>query len=118
MEFAENNMDHQLQEFEVVTLIVKRSGGMLGVPQKVELLTQRHLGRAEYRVEELGNGISLELAAIPGGTFQMGSPDNELDRHNIEGPQHQVTVKPFLMAKYPVTQDQWQGIADLPKRTQ
>jgi formylglycine-generating enzyme required for sulfatase activity len=102
-------------EFEVVTLEVKRSGGILGLGQKVELLTHRRPGRAEYRVEELGNGVILELVAIPGGTFQMGSPDTELDRSNDEGPQHAVTVSPFWMGKFPVTQAQWQVVADLPK---
>src|SRR5689334_11472189 len=106
IEFAENSMEHQLQEFEVVTLAVKRSGGMFGLPQKVELSTQRHLGRAEYCVEELGDGINLELAAIPGGSFYRGSPDNELGRVllELERPQHHVTVQPFWIGKYPITQ--------------
>ena len=65
--------------------------------------------------ESLGNGIELEMVAIPGGQFQMGTLDyGEED----ERPQHRVTVEPFLMGKYPVTQAQWQVIADLPKLNQ
>ena len=48
---------------------------------------------------------------IPGGTFIMGSPPDELDRRTNEGPQHSVTVPPFLMGRYPITQAQWRSIA-------
>ncbi|WP_390883570.1 SUMF1/EgtB/PvdO family nonheme iron enzyme [Kovacikia minuta] len=105
-------------EFEVVTLEVKRSGGIIGLAQKVELLTHRHPGKAEYRVEDLGNGFSLELMAIPGGTFQMGTPDTEEGRSNDEGPLHRITVKPFLMSKYSIIQAHWQMVAALPKVNQ
>ncbi|HEY0422478.1 MAG TPA: SUMF1/EgtB/PvdO family nonheme iron enzyme [Rhodopila sp.] len=43
-----------------------------------------------------------EMLAIPGGTFQMGSNEDA-----SEQPIHRVTVKPFLLAKYPVTVRQW-----------
>ncbi|MBD1853196.1 SUMF1/EgtB/PvdO family nonheme iron enzyme [Cyanobacteria bacterium FACHB-502] len=102
-------------KFEVVTLEVKRSGGVLGLGQKVELLTHRRPGRAEYRVEDLGDGVSLELVVIPGGSFQMGSPDTEAERQETESPQHRVTIAPFLMGKYAVTQVQWKIVAALPR---
>jgi formylglycine-generating enzyme required for sulfatase activity len=70
-------------------------------------------GEAQYWIENLGNGVSLELVTIPGGSFQMGSPDGEGD--NDERPQHPVTVKPFLMGKYAVMQAQWKMVAGLPK---
>ena len=40
----------------------------------------------------------------------MGSPENEGD--DDEYPQHPVTVKSFLMGKYPVTQAQWKAVAE------
>jgi formylglycine-generating enzyme required for sulfatase activity len=43
----------------------------------------------------------------------MGSPVGEGD--DDEKPQHSVTVQPFLMGKYPVTQAQWQAVATFPK---
>ena len=46
-----------------------------------------------------------EMILIPGGTFLMGS--SEITH---EGPQHEVTVSPFLMGRYPVTQAQYQAI--------
>ena len=63
--------------------------------------------------DNLGNDICLEMVAIPGGNFLMGSPEGE--GYNNEQPQHQVTVSPFYMGKYPVTQAQWEIIAGLPK---
>jgi len=64
------------------------------------------------RIENLGNGINLEMVAIPGGTFWMGSPDNEEGPQSNESPQHQVTVKPFFMGKFTVTQAQWGAVMD------
>jgi formylglycine-generating enzyme required for sulfatase activity len=52
----------------------------------------------------------LEMVEIPSGTFYMGSPENETGRTNSEGPRHQVTVKSFFIAKYPLTQAQYQSI--------
>jgi formylglycine-generating enzyme required for sulfatase activity len=65
--------------------------------------------------EQLGNGVELEMVKIPAGQFWMGSPDNEAERLDSEGPQHLVTVPEFWMGKYPVTQKQWQKVAALPK---
>ncbi|MFO5491903.1 MAG: formylglycine-generating enzyme family protein [Cuspidothrix sp.] len=70
---------------------------------------------AQYYVEDLGNGIELEMVEIPGGSFQMGAPKTEKDSSDRERPQHQVNVPTFFMGKYPVTQAQWQAVASLPQ---
>ncbi|MFM6659733.1 MAG: formylglycine-generating enzyme family protein, partial [Microcystis panniformis] len=67
--------------------------------------------QSQYFREDLGNDITLEMVAIPGGTFTMGSPANEKDSYGDERPQHQVTVPPFFLGKYPITQAQWRAIA-------
>ena len=64
--------------------------------------------KAQSFVQDLGNGIKLEMISIPGGNFVMGSPDSE--GRNNEKPQHEVTVSPFYMGKYPVTQAQYQQV--------
>ena len=64
----------------------------------------------EFR-DHLGNGITLEMVAIPGGTFLMGSPQDEKDSFGDERPQHEVNVPPFFIGKYPITQSQWKEIA-------
>ena len=63
--------------------------------------------------EDLGKGIKLEMIAIPGGTFLMGSPENEAERDSDESPQHQVTVPSFFMGKYQLIQAQYEAIMGL-----
>lgn len=80
-----------------------------------KLRQQQQKQQAEYFRENLGNGVVLDMLAIPGGKFLMGSPENEPGRHDSESPQHQVSVKPFFMGKFPVTQAQWQAVAGFAK---
>jgi formylglycine-generating enzyme required for sulfatase activity len=47
--------------------------------------------------------VTFDLVPIPGGTFRMGSPPTEKGRKRDEGPQRQVTVRPFFMGKHEVT---------------
>ena len=50
------------------------------------------------------------MVYIPGGSFLMGSPENEAGRESSESPQHQVSLQPFYMSKYPITQNQYQAM--------
>ncbi|MEM7158198.1 MAG: SUMF1/EgtB/PvdO family nonheme iron enzyme [Myxococcota bacterium] len=49
----------------------------------------------------------VELVLIPGGTFTMGSPADERDRHGNEGPPHEVTLDSFYLAKTELTNGQY-----------
>jgi formylglycine-generating enzyme required for sulfatase activity len=94
---AEENKG-KLFKFQIVTVnargkIIKR------IPKK-----------ARYQTEDLGNGVTLEMVYIPEGRFLMGSPETEKGRNSDEGPQHQVTLEPFYMGKYPVTQAQYKAV--------
>jgi formylglycine-generating enzyme required for sulfatase activity len=81
-----------------------------------QVLTIRRFHRqARNFIEDLGNGVQLEMVQIPQGSFLMGAPENEAESHDDEKPQHQVTIKPFLMGKYAVTQAQWKTVANLPQ---
>ena len=103
-------------EFETATLVIKN--------QKPVITRSRKTAKAF--AEDLGNGVTLDLVAIPGGTFLMGSPASEVGRDvygdwdeslksvDVEG-QHQVKVPSFFMGKYAVTQAQWRSVAQLPK---
>jgi formylglycine-generating enzyme required for sulfatase activity len=52
----------------------------------------------------LGNGIDMELALVPAGTFTMGSPASEVGRYHDEE-QHQVTLtNDFYVMTTEVTQ--------------
>ena len=53
------------------------------------------------------------MVAIPGGKFRMGSLEGE--GYDEERPQHEVTVQPCFMGKYPVRQAQWRAVAALPR---
>ena len=56
------------------------------------------------------NSIGMKFVWIPAGTFMMGSPKEEIDRHKNEIP-HKVTLtKGFYMGVYSVTQEQWKQI--------
>lgn len=76
---------------------------------------QRTLHTAQYFLENLPQETSLQMVAIPGGTFTMGSPHDEEGHSDAEGPQHEVTVAPFWMSQYSITQAQWRAVATFPK---
>ncbi|MUG93035.1 SUMF1/EgtB/PvdO family nonheme iron enzyme [Scytonema sp. UIC 10036] len=80
-----------------------------------QLTIRRYRRQSQCFIEDLGNGVQLEMVAIPEGSFLMGSPEDELERRSNEGPQHKVTIKPFFLGKYPVTQAQWRAVASLPQ---
>lgn len=90
---------------------------------KFEVITVNDVGKpinksqrsVDYFIEDLGNGTGIEMIVIPGGTFMMGSPKYELGCADSETPQHRVTIQPFFMGKYPITQEQWAAVAALPK---
>ncbi|MBF2020901.1 MAG: formylglycine-generating enzyme family protein [Hydrococcus sp. C42_A2020_068] len=94
-------MNTRVFEFDVATV----------KSQAQELKLSRVQGR--YFSEELGNGVVLEMVAIPAGIYAMGSPDDEIERYDNERPQHWVAIEPFFMSKYPITQAQWQAVATL-----
>ncbi|GFZ91426.1 SUMF1/EgtB/PvdO family nonheme iron enzyme [Okeania sp. KiyG1] len=140
-EKRERESKGEIFTFEVVT--VNNSGKIINPTQ----------GSARQKIEDFGNGIKLEMVYIPGGSFLMGSPENEPERESYESenyfeediyvnresyesenyfeediyvnfdcleeevecgyqesPQHQVTLQPFYMSKYPITQNQYQAI--------
>ena len=61
--------------------------------------------KPKFIIEDLGDGIKLEMVYIPVGEFMMGS--NEYDD---EKPTHKVTLQEFYMGRYPITQAQYQAV--------
>ena len=95
------------EPFQVITVNAKG--------QEIEPETRQ----VEYFTEDLGNDVMLEMVSIPGGKFLMGTEEEEIERlvkkfdreyFRREKPQHEVTVKPFYMGRYPITQRQWQAV--------
>src|SRR5688500_11201846 len=61
----------------------------------------------------------IELVPIPGGKFTMGSPAVEKGRKADEGPQHEVEISPFWMAKCEIpwdAYDVWASDLDILRR--
>ena len=69
--------------------------------------------RAELRKKFGGRAIEPQMVAIPAGSFRMGSPANEPERDDQEGPQRTVNVPAFELGKHEVTFDEWDAcVAD------
>ncbi len=68
---------------------------------------------AEGLIWEAKNGRPrMEWAAIPAGTFTMGSPEHEEGRFDDEGPQHSVSLSGFKMSKHEVTFAQYDAFCE------
>ena len=85
-----------------------------------KLITRLQQREAQYYSENLGEDINLDMMLIPSGSFQMGTPDQEIERlckeydrdyFQRESPQHTVNISAFFMGRYPITQAQWRAIA-------
>ena len=93
-------------------LLVALSRGVCGELAVNEDVRREAARRAEgmwaaHRPEARAHAIEALAALwrdIPTGTFLMGSPDDEDERYDREGPQHEVTITgPFQMMAVPVT---------------
>jgi formylglycine-generating enzyme required for sulfatase activity len=60
---------------------------------------------------EKRDGLELAMLLIPAGSFEMGSPPQEQERADREGPQHRVELGQFLLGRTPITQGQWRQVA-------
>ncbi len=69
-----------------------------------ESLGLNEQGYAEYRHRQTG----IVFVSLPGGTFLMGSPEEEEGRSEFEGPVHEVTLSPFMIAKYGAPGQAWE----------
>ena len=83
------------------------------------------------------NKIGMEFILVPGGEFIMGADDPGVDPQDTDAvaaavakteaepgfsrydyaPKHVVTVKPFYIGRYPVTQVQWVKVMEINKAT-
>jgi formylglycine-generating enzyme required for sulfatase activity len=82
----------------------------------MQVTLKKRQSRNQCYDEVLAEGVlPLRMMLIPAGSFLMGSPEDELERSSSEGPQHEVNVSQFFMAKYPVTQAQWRVVSAMPQ---
>lgn len=60
---------------------------------------------------ETAADLNLKMVYVDGGTFMMGaSTDEDSDAYDRESPVHQVTLAPFYIGVYEVTQEQWEAV--------
>ncbi len=60
-----------------------------------------------YDVGTAGDEFALDLVPVPGGSFEMGTDDPKGYPDDGEGPVHRVTLDPFAIGRYAVTNDQF-----------
>jgi formylglycine-generating enzyme required for sulfatase activity len=107
-----------LQPFTFTVATIERDSAQQqrsreSLQQGVEWMIQHQTHTAYHFLEPLTptGDVFLDMVKIPGGTFVMGSSEDEPDRRPNESLQHSVTVKPFFIAKTPITQLQWHLVA-------
>ena len=86
----------------------------IGVSAAATLLAQpspRSDAPASYTETIPGSPVTFDMVGLPGGTFRMGSPDDEAGRDADEGPQVDVTVAPFWIGTHEVTWDEFDQFA-------
>jgi len=82
-----------------------------GKPASGKLLGQlSQTGQSPQQVL-LENASALTMLWVPPGRYWMGSPAQELDREDDEGPLHLVQLEGFFMGQTPITQAQWREVA-------
>ena len=83
---------------------------MEGVPQSTQtgevFASATPITGFESFTEQIpGTHVSFNMKAIPGGSFLMGSPEDEPFRQDDEGPVRKVTLSPFFIGEVEVTWD-------------
>ena len=61
---------------------------------------------------DCNDGSCPEMVWIPAGRFSMGSPSDETDRMDNEGPQHEVSVGLFALGKTEITVGQYRAFVN------
>ena len=62
-----------------------------------------------YREFTVG-AVQFKMIHVEGGSFMMGSPDNDSDAYSDEQPQHRVTLSDYYIGETQVTQELWKAV--------
>ncbi len=117
--------------YAVIAFLVIGGGGVGGViwNQKVQeekrLQAEADRLRKEEEAKKAAENSPLkEFVLIPGGTFKMGlDPGKDVNAEggivpDYESPSHEVTVKPFYLSKYEVTNAEYSEFIEATNRQQ
>ena len=78
-------------------------------------IATRVLGQRPALVIGLNEAVSLTAMVIPAGEGILGSPPQEEGYQKSQGPLSLVRLNTFALGQFPVTQNQWQAVCQLPK---
>ena len=87
-----------------IIVLILSSSFLIGFSQANEIVKKRF---SPYVQEIPESDAEILMIPIPGGTFMMGSSENEVGRNEDEGPQRLVKVDSFWMGAYELTWDQY-----------
>lgn len=88
----------------VIIMAVLSAGGYLAYSKfMVPTAKVEKIAPGQLVLEQYANAMKT----IGGGTFAMGSND---PNYKLDGPEHTVTVEPFLLNMYEVTQQEWNAV--------
>ena len=88
---------------------------LVGLPALAnDLVTDDDAVAGAGQSERNSTRLSFEpmMVRIPGGSFLMGSPEDEVERYKNEGPQHRVSIPAFEIGKYEVTWEEWEACVE------
>jgi formylglycine-generating enzyme required for sulfatase activity len=107
----------RLQSFSTTTCLLRRkSGRWQNRSGQDRWIQERRQVQVEGFLEQLGEGVAITMVKIPAGTFLMGSPRDETERSDVEGPLHEVKLASFFLGQTPITQAQWREVAGWQER--
>ena len=70
--------------------------------------SQEEASSQEHRFEV--GGVEFNMIRVEGGSFMMGSPDNNPDADDDEKPPHEVTLSDYYIGETQVTQALWKAV--------
>lgn len=73
--------------------------------EAVNVPVDKKSNKKNDKVEDYLRRLGIEMIAVDGGAFQMGSYDENAE--NDEKPLHDVILNSFKIGKYPITQKTW-----------
>ena len=96
----------------IITTVLALLVSLLSMPNLKAQATSKPTASADgfktYTRTIPGTKVKYTMVAIPGGSFQMGSPADEAGRAADEGPRHEVKVSPFWMGRCEITWDEYE----------
>lgn len=92
-------------------LIPLQSDPRSGLHEFAHLQSGSPPARDSERNLTLDAGGAIVLVLVPGGTFRMGTNGaDDPDLREDERPAHEVTLDPYFLSKYELTQAQWRRV--------